>query len=122
MKPSKDIDAYIRTHPKDVQVILKKVRAVIRKAAPDAEEAVKYGIPPFVLDGNLVHFGGFVHHIGFYPAPSGTATFKKELAPYVFAKGSIQFPLDKPIPFDLVKKIVIFRVKENLKKKKTVHC
>jgi uncharacterized protein YdhG (YjbR/CyaY superfamily) len=113
MKPSKAIDAYIRTYPKDVQVILNNVRDIIRKAAPDAEEGFKYGIPTFILNGNLVHFGGFAHHIGFYPSPSGTATFKKELAPYAGAKGSIRFPLDQPIPYALIAKIVKFRVREN---------
>ncbi|MBN2086534.1 MAG: DUF1801 domain-containing protein [Anaerolineales bacterium] len=112
-KPSKEIDAYIKAYPKEVQIVLGKVRAVIRKAAPDAQEALKYGIPTFILNGNLVHFGGFAHHIGFYPTPSGTSTFKKELAPYAGAKGSIRFPLDKPIPYGLIAKIVKFRVKEN---------
>jgi len=116
-KSSKEIDAYIKSYPKDVQAILSKVRLTIRRAAPDAEEAIKYRLPTFVLnERNLVHFGGFHHHIGFYPTPSGTATFKKELAPYVFAKGSIQFPLDQPIPYGLIAKIVKFRVKENAAK------
>ncbi len=107
------IDEYIAAAPKDVQAILKKVRATIRKAAPDAGETIKYRLATFTLDGNLVHFGAFKKHIGFYPTPSGTATFRKELAPYVFAKGSIQFPLDKPIPYGLITKIVKFRVAEN---------
>ncbi|MGB7537047.1 MAG: DUF1801 domain-containing protein [Anaerolineales bacterium] len=107
------IDEYIQSYPKDVQAILTKVRAVIRKAAPDAGETIKYRLATFTLNGNLVHFGAFKNHIGFYPTPSGTAAFKKKLAPYVFAKGSIQFPLDKPIPYDLITKIVKFRVKEN---------
>jgi uncharacterized protein YdhG (YjbR/CyaY superfamily) len=107
------IDEYIAAAPKEVQAILKKVRAVIRKAAPDAGETIKYRLATFTLDGNLVHFGAFRHHIGFYPTPSGTTAFRKELAPYVFAKGSIQFPLDKPIPYGLIEKIVKFRVAEN---------
>ncbi len=107
------IDEYIAAAPKDVQAILKKVRATIRKAAPGAGETIKYRLATFTLNGNLVHFGAFQHHIGFYPTPSGTATFRKELAPYVFAKGSIQFPLDKPIPYGLIAKIVRFRVAEN---------
>jgi len=108
------IDEYIHTFPKDVQAILTKIRAAIHKAAPGAEEAIKYRLATFTFHGNLVHFGAFKNHIGFYPTPSGTATFKRELAPYAFAKGSIQFPLDKPIPYDLIVKIVKFRMQENL--------
>ncbi len=107
------IDEYIKAYPRDVQAILAKVRATIRKAAPEAGETIKYRLATFTLNGNLVHFGAFKHHIGFYPTPSGTAAFRKELAPYVFAKGSIQFPLDKPIPYGLIVKIVKFRVSEN---------
>jgi uncharacterized protein YdhG (YjbR/CyaY superfamily) len=107
------IDEYIQASPKDVQAILTQIRTTIRKAAPDARETIKYRLATFTLNGNLVHFGAFKNHIGFYPTPSGTSTFKKELAPYVFAKGSIRFPLDKPIPYDLIAKIVEFRVKEN---------
>jgi uncharacterized protein YdhG (YjbR/CyaY superfamily) len=113
----KTIDEYIKTFPEDVQTILKKVRQTIRKAAPDAVEAISYQMPTFKLNGrNLVHFAGWARHIGFYPTPSGTAAFQKELASYKAAKGSAQFPLDKPIPYDLVKKIVIFRVQESKKK------
>jgi uncharacterized protein YdhG (YjbR/CyaY superfamily) len=112
-KPSKAIDAYIKTFPKDIQIILNKVRATIRKAAPEAEETIKYRLATFTLNGNLVHFGAFKNHIGFYPTPSGTSKFKKELANYQGAKGSIRFPLDAPIPYDLIIKIVRFRVKEN---------
>ncbi|MFA7192002.1 MAG: DUF1801 domain-containing protein [Candidatus Paceibacterota bacterium] len=114
MKKSVDIDNYIKKFPSDVQVLLNKMRATIRRAAPDAEEAIKYGIPTFVLNGNLVHFGGFKNHIGFYPAPSGIKNFKKELSIYKSSKGAVQFPLGEPIPFDLVTKIVEFRVKENM--------
>ncbi len=114
------IDEYIAAAPKDVQAILKKIRATIHKAAPDAGETIKYRLATFTLNGNLVHFGAFQHHIGFYPTPSGTATFKKELAPYTFAKGSIQFPLDKPIPYGLIAKIVKFRVAENKAKSETI--
>jgi uncharacterized protein YdhG (YjbR/CyaY superfamily) len=106
------IDEYIQSYPKDIQAILTKVRATIRKAAPGAGETIKYRLATFTLNSNLVHFGAFKNHIGFYPTPSGTAPFKKELAPYVFAKGSIQFPLDKPIPYGLITKIVKFRVEE----------
>ena len=106
------IEDYIAAFPPDVQKILQTVRATIRKAAPDAEEAMKYGIPTFVLGGNLVHFGGFKTHIGFYPTPSGIEAFKKELSAYEGAKGSVQFPLDKPVPLPLIARIVKFRVEE----------
>lgn len=110
----RDMDEYIAGFPKDVQEILEKIRMTIRKAAPDAEEIIKYQIPTFTLKGNLVHFGAFKKHIGFYPAPSGIEEFNEELSVYEGAKGSIKFPLDKPIPFALISKIVKFRVKENL--------
>ena len=112
------MDEYIGTYPKNVQDILQKLRQTIRKAAPKAEEAISYQIPTFKLNGNLVHFAAFKNHIGFYPTPSAIKAFKKELSPYKGAKGSVQFPIDKPVPYDLVREIVIFRVKENLKKKK----
>jgi uncharacterized protein YdhG (YjbR/CyaY superfamily) len=115
---SKEIDKYIAGFPKEVQAILNKVRATIRKAAPDALETINYGIPTFTLNGNLVHFAGFKKHIGFYPAPSGIEKFKKELSVYKGAKGSVQFPLDEPIPYALITRIVKFRVKENLAKGK----
>jgi len=92
------------------------MRQTIRKAAPEAVEAISYGIPTFKLNGNLVHFAAFRKHIGFYPTSSGIRAFKKEISTYKWSKGSVQFPIDKPIPYDLVKKIVRFRVKENLKK------
>jgi len=114
----KTMDEYIGTYPKNVQDILQKLRQTIRKAAPKAEEAISYQIPTFKLNGNLVHFAAFKNHIGFYPTPSAIKAFKKELSPYKGAKGSVQFPIDKPVPYDLVREIVIFRVKENLKKKK----
>jgi uncharacterized protein YdhG (YjbR/CyaY superfamily) len=113
---SKDIDKYIAGFPKDVQEILEKLRATIRKEAADAEEIINYGIPTFTLKGNLVHFAAFKNHIGFYPTPAGIEKFKKELSAYEMAKGSVQFPLDKPLPFDLISKIVKFRVKENLER------
>jgi uncharacterized protein YdhG (YjbR/CyaY superfamily) len=114
----KNIDEYIADFPLDIQEILKKVRATIKKAAPDAEEIINYGIPTFTLKGNLVHFAGFKTHIGFYPTPSGIEKFKKDLSVYKWAKGSVQFPLDKPIPYGLITKIVKFRVKENMEKAK----
>jgi uncharacterized protein YdhG (YjbR/CyaY superfamily) len=113
---AKDIDAYIAGYPKDVQEILEKIRAIIRKEAPDAEEAIKYQMPTFVLKGNLVHFAAFKNHIGLYPTPSGTEKFKAEIAGYQGAKGSIRFPVDQPIPYDLIRAIVAFRVKENLER------
>jgi uncharacterized protein YdhG (YjbR/CyaY superfamily) len=113
-----DIDTYIAQYPKDVQAILKKIRATIREVAPEAEEAIKYRMPTFVMDGNLVHFAAFKNHIGFYPTPTGTTKFRKELSVYQGAKGSVRFPLDEPIPFDLIRKIAEFRVKENRAKAK----
>ena len=113
---SPKIDAYIAAFPEDVQEILKKIRSTIQNAAPDAEETINYGIPTFTLKGNLVHFAGFKKHIGFYPTPTGIEKFKKELSVYEGAKGSVQFPLDKPIPYGLISKIVKFRVKENLER------
>ncbi|MGI0079805.1 MAG: iron chaperone [Nitrososphaerales archaeon] len=115
----KTMDEYISLFPDNVQNILEKLRLTIKESAPTAEEVISYGIPTFKLNGNLVHFAAFKNHIGFYPTPSGIETFKKELSQYKNAKGSVQFPIAKPIPFDLVRKIVKFRVKENLDKKKT---
>jgi uncharacterized protein YdhG (YjbR/CyaY superfamily) len=111
-----NIDEYIATFPDDIQKILQKIRITIKKAAPDAEEAIKYQIPTFTLKGNLVHFAAFKNHIGFYPAPTAIEEFKDELSVYEGAKGSVRFPLDKPIPFDLLSRIVRFRVKKNLEK------
>ncbi|HEX8018585.1 iron chaperone [Mucilaginibacter sp.] len=117
-KPKENIDEYIAGFPEDVQQKLQTVRATIKAAAPDAEEAIKYAIPTFILNGNLVHFGGFKSHIGFYPAPQGLEEFKEELAGYKGAKGSVQFPLDEPLPLDLITKIVKFRVQKNMEKAK----
>jgi uncharacterized protein YdhG (YjbR/CyaY superfamily) len=112
------IGEYIKTFPKDVQLILEKMRQTIQKAAPEATEAISYQMPAFKLNGNLVWFAAFKNHIGFYPIPSGIEAFKEEVSPYIAGKGTFQFPLDKPIPYDLIEKIVIFRIKENLEKKK----
>jgi uncharacterized protein YdhG (YjbR/CyaY superfamily) len=112
----KTIDEYIKTFPVDIQSILEKMKQTIREAAPEAIETISYQMPTFKLNGNLVYFAAFKNHIGFYPTPSGIERFKKELSPYRGSKGAVQFPLDKPIPFALVKKIVIFRVQENLRK------
>jgi uncharacterized protein YdhG (YjbR/CyaY superfamily) len=118
-KNHETIDEYIADCPSDVQNILQRIRETIRKAAPTAEETINYQIPTFTLHGNLVHFAAFPHHIGFYPAPTGIEKFKKELSVYKGAKGSVQFPLDKPIPYGLISRIVKFRVKENQDRAKT---
>jgi uncharacterized protein YdhG (YjbR/CyaY superfamily) len=110
--PPRNIDEYIARFPQDVQERLQKLRGIVRTAAPEAEEAIKYQMPTFVLHENLVHFAGFQNHIGFYPTPSAIEAFSAELAAYKSAKGSVQFPLDKPVPFALIKKMVEFRVKE----------
>src|SRR5438552_1539322 len=111
-----DIDEYIAGFPPDVQKRLKKLRTTIKKAAPQAQEAIKYRIPTFTLHGNLIHFAAYTNHIGLYPAPIAIATFRKELSPYASAKGSARFPLDQPIPFDLVARIVKFRVQHDLRR------
>ena len=112
------IDDYIAGFPKEIQAILEQIRMTIKQAAPEAKEAIKYAMPTFILHGNLVHYAAFKNHIGFYPVPSGIEAFKKELAVYKGAKGSVQFPLDQPMPLDLISKIVKFRVKENSGKQK----
>jgi uncharacterized protein YdhG (YjbR/CyaY superfamily) len=111
------IDEYISGFPKDIQIRLNKIRKVIKESAPQAQEAISYQMPTFKSNGNLVHFAAWKNHIGFYPTPSGTNAFKKELSKYNLSKGAIQFPINKPIPLDLVRKIVKFRVKENSQKK-----
>ena len=120
MKPKQPalqtIDDYIAGCAETVRPLLEKIRATIRKAAPTAEEAISYQMPTFKLHGNLVHFMAHAKHIGFYPAPSGITAFQDELAKYASAKGSVQFPLDKPIPYALIGRIVKFRVKENLER------
>src|SRR6266571_9405709 len=112
------IDDYIEGFPKDIQPLLRKMRSTIRKAAPKAEEVISYGMPAFKQDRILVWFAGFKHHIGFYPGASGIATFKKELSAYKGAKGSVQFPIDKPLPLALVSRIVKFRLEEDQQQKK----
>lgn len=113
----KNIDEYISTFPKNIQTILQELRQVIKEAAPKAEEVISYQIPTFKLKGNLVHFAAFRDHISFFPTSSGVREFKSELSGYKTSKGTIRFPLDEPIPFDLLKRIVKYRVKENLEKK-----
>jgi uncharacterized protein YdhG (YjbR/CyaY superfamily) len=119
MKESfKDIDAYIYSQPIEVRERLEMVRHTIKTSAPDAEEVISYNMPAFKFYGMLVYFAVFKNHIGFYPMASGIAEFKKELSIYKGAKGSVQFPLDKPLPITLIKKIIKFRVKENIEKSK----
>ncbi|MDD2427408.1 MAG: DUF1801 domain-containing protein [Eubacteriales bacterium] len=113
-----NISEYIALYPDEIQEILQKIRDTIQQAAPEAREKISYGLPTFYLQGNLVHFGAFKNHIGFYPTPSAMVPFEEELAPYKKAKGSIHFPLDQPIPYALIDKIVRFRVKENMQKAK----
>lgn len=110
----KTIDEYIAGFPEDVQAILQQIRQTIKAAAPQAEEAISYQMPTFKLKGNLVHFAAFKNHIGFYPVPSGIEQFQEELSVFKQGKGSVQFPLDKPMPYDLMRRIVAFRVEENL--------
>ena len=114
----KTIDEYIATFPKSIEVILEELRQAIRESAPNAEEVISYQMPAFRLNGILVYFAAFKNHIGFYPTSSGIEAFKEQLSGYEVSKGTVRFPLNKPIPFDLVKKMVRFRVKENLSKKK----
>lgn len=115
----KTIDEYIAKQQENIREILEELRRTIKESAPKAEEAISYGMPAFKLNGNLVYFAAWKNHIGFYPGDSSAnEAFKKELSPYKTSKGAIQFPLNKPIPLDVVKKIVKFRVKENESRKK----
>jgi len=112
-----NIDEYILTFPPETQKLLEEIRSTIQLAAPDASEAISYQMPTFKMNGkNLVHFAGYKNHIGFYPVPSGMIAFQEELSIYKQGKGSVQFPVDQPLPLDLVTKIVQFRVGENIKK------
>lgn len=113
----KTMDEYIDAFPDEVKIILNNLRQTIKEVAPGAEETISYQIPTFTLNGNLVHFAAFKNHIGFYPTPSGIEAFKQELAPYEMAKGSVQFPIDQPLPLPLIRRIVEYRVKENLERK-----
>jgi uncharacterized protein YdhG (YjbR/CyaY superfamily) len=115
-KKFKTVDEYIASFPPEVRGILEKVRAVVRKAAPGAEEKISYGMPAYKLKHPLVYFAAHTSHIGLYPTPSATGAFAKELEPYESGKGSIKFPLDTPIPYDLIRRIVEFRVKEEERK------
>lgn len=112
------IDAYIAQFPCDVQAILNTLRKVIKQSAPDAQEKISWQMPTFVLHGNLVHFAAFKKHIGLYPAPSAIEAFSTQLTAYKSAKGSVQFPMDLPLPYELISEIVKFRVAENMAKEK----
>jgi uncharacterized protein YdhG (YjbR/CyaY superfamily) len=114
------IDEYIATFPRNVQEILEELRRTIQDSAPGARETIAYQIPTFKLDGNLVHFAAFKNHIGFYPTSSGITRFRKELSRYEVSKGTVRFPINEPIPLDLIRKIVKYRVKENSDKKLAV--
>lgn len=113
------VDHYISNFPKEVQIILTHIRSITHTTAPDAEESMAYGMPAYKINGKpLVYFAAYEHHIGFYATPTGHEKFAPELAGYKQGKGSVQFPLDKPIPYDLIERIVAFRVQENMEKKK----
>ncbi len=112
-KPPQDIDEYIGRFPTEVREILERIRTTIQTTAPDAAETIKYGMPTFTLEGNLVHFAAFKKHIGFFPPTRGDAEFQKEASVYEGEKGNLKFPLDAPIPYGLIGKAVKFRVKEN---------
>jgi uncharacterized protein YdhG (YjbR/CyaY superfamily) len=111
-KPN-DIDEYISGFPKEIQKILEQIRATVKEAAPEAVETIKYAMPTFTLQGDLVHFAAFKNHIGLYAAPTGNEAFAEEFSGYKTGKGSVQFPLDKPMPLSLITKIVKFRVEKN---------
>lgn len=111
MATAQNIDSYIAEYPAKVQASLKKLRKLIKQMVPDASEAIKYGMPTFVLQGNLVHFAAYQHHIGFYPTPGVIVHFEKELKDYKTSKGAIQFPIDEPLPFELISSMVQYRLK-----------
>ena len=116
--PPTTIDEYISECPEEVRPVLQKIRSVIKEAAPQASEKISYQMPTFYLNGNLVHFAAHQNHIGFYPTPSGIEAFSDELSIYKSSKGAVQFPLDQPMPYELIGKITRFRVAENIKKAK----
>ncbi len=113
------IDDYIADFPKEIQDILQRVRETIKSAAPDANETIKYAMPTFMLYGNLIHFAAYKKHIGVYPVPLGDDKFNRDVAPFIKSKGTLQFPLDKPIPYDLIQRAVTFRVMDTQKKAAT---
>jgi uncharacterized protein YdhG (YjbR/CyaY superfamily) len=112
------MDEYIQSFPEPIQVKLEEIRNVIKELVPEAQEKISYQMPAFFLNGIIVWFAGFAKHIGFYPGANGIDVFKSELSKYKYAKGSVQFPIDEPLPVELIKKMVIFRMEENAKKKK----
>ena len=114
----KNIDEYISDFPENIQLILEQIRETIKRTAPEAEETIKYGMPTFTLNGNLVYFAAFKNHIGFYPIPTGIEAFKEQFSQYKTGKGSVQFPLEQPMPLDLIAQVVKFRVEQNLGKPK----
>jgi uncharacterized protein YdhG (YjbR/CyaY superfamily) len=114
----KNIDEYIACFPEDIQALLKQIRATVKEAAPGAEETIKYAMPTFTFNGNLVYFAAFKKHVGFYPVPTGNAAFEQELSGYKTGKGSVQFPYNKPLPLALISKMVKFWVNRNLEKAK----
>jgi uncharacterized protein YdhG (YjbR/CyaY superfamily) len=116
-KPPKNIDDYIKKYPEEIQDILQKIRMTIKKSAPNAEETIRYQIPTFKMEENLVHFAAFTKHISFFPTSSGVRHFESELKAYTISKGTIQFPMNKPIPYRLISKITKFRVKEVIEKR-----
>lgn len=119
MKKTTTIDAYISDFDPEIQLLLEKVRKAVMDVAPDATEAIKYGMPTFVWNGNLVHFAAYSKHIGFYPAPSGVPEFADDLALYQAGKGTMQFPYNKPLPLSLIRRIVRYRMDIIAKKRKT---
>ena len=114
----KNIDEYISDFPENIQLILEQIRETIKRTAPEAEETIKYGMPTFTLNGNLVYFAAFKNHIGFYPIPTGIEAFKEQFSQYKTGKGSVQFLLEQPMPLDLIAQVVKFRVEQNLGKPK----
>ena len=114
----KNIDEYISGFPENIQLILEQIRETIKRTAPEAEETIKYGMPTFTLNGNLVYFAAFKNHIGFYPIPTGIEAFKEQFSQYKTGKGSVQFPLEQTMPLDLIAQVVKFRVEQNLGKPK----
>jgi uncharacterized protein YdhG (YjbR/CyaY superfamily) len=118
MRKPTNIDEYIALFPESTQVLLEQVRSAIKKMAPEAEEVISYAMPAFKLEGILVYFAAYKEHIGFYPTGSGIALFQDEISSYTSSKGAVQFPLDKPMPLDLISKIVKYRVNENIEKAK----
>ena len=113
-----NVNEYINSFPNEINIKLTKIRNLIHNIIPEATETIKYSMPTFEYNGNLVHFAGYKNHIGFYPSPSGIIAFKEEIKPFKNSKGAIQFPLNKDLPLELIEKIVRFRIEENKKKSK----